>query len=71
MQYLYHLNYNENEQEYWSFISERCWVSNSIRSFGLRKLVSKHDHDDYYDYLTDRNSQKNDEADSVELNAYL
>ncbi|MDX8567835.1 hypothetical protein OZ668_07560 [Elizabethkingia sp. HX XZB] len=36
--------------------------------FGLRKLVSKHDHDDY---LTDRNSQKNDEADSVELNAYL
>ncbi|AJW64031.1 hypothetical protein VO54_02573 [Elizabethkingia miricola] len=39
--------------------------------FGLCKLVSKHDHDDYYDYLTDRNSQKNDEADSVELNAYL
>lgn len=39
--------------------------------FGLRKLVSKHDRDDYYDYLTDRNSQKNDEADSVELNAYL
>lgn len=39
--------------------------------FGLRKLMNRHDHDEYYDYLMGGVTAKGDDADSVELNAYL